>query len=155
MPVYSNRGKSRLVLAVKDVPFCNDKIGPGTPPIKTDEGRLTLYHFVDKDETRGKNGWEGKWQKRYSIGVMLLDLNDPSKIVGMSKAPLMVPEAEIKTSGGYRDNVFFPCGMIKKGENVRIYYNAGDAVVCLAECNIKELVALCKDKKKFIKFAFM
>lgn len=78
---------------------------------------------------------------------MLLDLNAPSKIVGMSKAPLMVSEAEFETSGGYRDNVLFPCGMIKKGENVRIYYNAGDAVVCLAECNIKELVALCKDKK--------
>lgn len=99
MPVYSNWGKSRLVLAVEDVPFCNDKIDPG--------------------------------------------------------APLMVPEAEIETSGGYRDNGLFPCGMIKKGENVRIFYNAGDAVVCLAECNIKELVALCKDKKKFIKFAFM
>lgn len=56
MPVYSNWGKSRLVLAVEDVPFCNDKIGPGAPPIKTDEGRLALYHFVDKDETRGKNG---------------------------------------------------------------------------------------------------
>ena len=79
MPVYSNRGKSRLVIAVEDVPFCNDKIGPGTPPIKTDEGRLTLYHFVDKDETRGKNGWEGKLQKRYSIGVMLLNLNAPCK----------------------------------------------------------------------------
>lgn len=92
MPVYSNWGKSRLVLAVEDVPFCNDK-----------------------DETRGKNGWEGKWQKRYSIGVMLLYLNDPSKIVGMSKAPLMVPEAEFETSGGYRDNGLFPCGMIKKG----------------------------------------
>ena len=54
MPVYSNCGKSRLVLAVEDVPFCNDKIEPGAPPIKTDEGRLTLYHFLIKTKPEAK-----------------------------------------------------------------------------------------------------
>ena len=163
MPVYSRGGKdkfdiwlsespdlvywgnSRLVLGTEDVPFCNDKIGPGAPPVKTEAGWLALYHFVDIDPERGKNGWENTWKKRYSIGVMLLDLNDPSKVIGMSKAPLMVPETKWETSGGFRDNVLFPCGMIEKDGTVKIYYNAGDAVVCLAECGTQELIDACKD----------
>ena len=165
MPVYSRGGKdtfdiwlsespdlvywgnSKLVLGTENVPFCNDKIGPGAPPVKTEAGWLALYHFVDIDPNRGKNGWEEKWKKRYSIGVMLLDLDDPSKVIGMSKAPLMVPETKWETSGGFRDHVLFPCGMIEEGDTIRIYYNAGDAVVCLAECKTKELIDACKDKK--------
>ncbi len=140
-------GNSKLVLGVENVPFCNDKIGPGAPPLKTDAGWLVLYHFVDIDRGRGKNGWEERWQKRYSIGVMLLALDDPSKVIGMSKAPLMVPETEVELHGGFRDNVLFPCGMIDEGENIRIYYNAGDAVVCLAECGKQQLIDACKDEK--------
>ena len=42
-------GKSRLLMGVEDVPFANDKIGPGAPPIKTEKGWLTLFHAVQRD----------------------------------------------------------------------------------------------------------
>jgi len=51
-------GNSRLVMGVEHVPFANDKIGPGAPPVKTRLGWLAVFHAVDRDNTRGRNGWE-------------------------------------------------------------------------------------------------
>ena len=141
-------GDSKLVLAVEDVPFANDKVGPGAPPIKTKDGWLTLFHAVHRDESRGKNGWEPKWAKCYSAGIMLLDLEDPSKVIGMSKAPLLAPETPWEADDGFRTNVIFPGGMILEDDGeVKIYYGASDTVECLATAHVDELVALCKDPK--------
>lgn len=141
-------GHSKLVLGAEHVPYCNDKIGPAAPPIKTEKGWLTLFHSVDIDETRGKNGWEDVWQKRYVIGIMLLDLNDPSKVIGMSKSPLMVPEIDIELKDGYRDNALFPCATVLEEDGaLRIYHSAGDAVVRMATANVKDLIALCSEQK--------
>lgn len=137
-------GNANLLLAVEDVPYANDKIGPAAPPVKTCKGWLTTFHAVDRDNTRGKNGWEEKWQKRYTAGIMLLDLEDPSKIVGMCKEPLIVPEAKYETDGGFRNNVIFPGGMILEEDGeVKIYYGAADTVECLATAHVDDLVALC------------
>lgn len=89
-------GRSDLLLAVEQVPFANDKIGPAAPPVKTDKGWLTTFHAVDLDPARGKNGWEPSWKKRYTAGIMLLDLHNPKKILGMSASPLLAPEAPTK-----------------------------------------------------------
>ena len=120
-------GGSRLLLGAESVPFSNSKIGPAAPPIKTERGWLTTFHSVDKDPSRGKNGWEDRWQKRYVAGLMLLDLQDPGKILGLSPVPLIAPEAEYETDGGYRNNVIFPGGMILEDNGeVKIYYGAAD-----------------------------
>jgi len=138
-------GESELLLGVEDVPFANDKIGPGAPPIKTEAGWLTIFHTVDIDSTRGKNGWEEKWQKRYCAGVMLLDLKDPSKVIGMYKEPLIAPETEYEVEGGFRTNVIFPGAAIPEEDGtVKIYYGASDTVECLATAELKELINLCK-----------
>ncbi|MCQ2771125.1 MAG: glycoside hydrolase family 130 protein [Clostridia bacterium] len=141
-------GKSRLVMGAENVPFCNTKIGPGAPPIKTDKGWLTIFHAVDFDASRGKNGWEKAWRKRYTIGVCLLDLNDPSKVIGMSKKPLIVPEGYLETEFGYRCNALFPCGMLLEEDGtVKIYYSASDAVVRLATAKVDDLIALCTEPR--------
>ena len=141
-------GNSRLVMGVEDFPFANDKIGPGAPPVKTPKGWLTLVHTVDRDDTRGKNGWENKWAKRYCAGIVLLDLKDPSKVVGYSREPLLAPEAEYEVSGGYRNNVIFPGGMILEDSGeVKIYYGAADTIECLATAHVDDLLALCTDKR--------
>jgi beta-1,4-mannooligosaccharide/beta-1,4-mannosyl-N-acetylglucosamine phosphorylase len=143
-------GRSKLVLAVEDVPYCNDKIGPGAPPVKTDKGWLCIFHSVDVDLSRGKHGWEDAWRKRYVIGLALLDLNDPSKVIGMSKKPLMVPEGYWEMEQGYSTNALFPCGMLMEddGKTVRIYYSAGDSVVRMATANVDDLLALCTEPRK-------
>jgi len=166
-PVYSRGGKDRfdiwmsrsndlrywgdssLVLGVEHVPFSNDKIGPAAPPIRTKKGWLTIFHSVDRDDAnRGKNGWEQKWTKRYCAGIMLLDLDDPSKVVAMSKEPLIAPEAPYEISGGYRNDVIFPGGMVLEPDGeVKIYYGSADTVECLATANVDDLIGLCTQPK--------
>ena len=141
-------GNSKAVLEADDVSFSNCKIGPGAPPIKTKDGWLVVYHAVDNDPTRGKNGWEEKWTKRYTIGVMLLDLEDPSKIIGVAKEPLMIPETEDELTGGFRNNALFPCAAIMEEDDmVRIYYSAGDMYVKTATAKLEDLIAFCKGEK--------
>ena len=141
-------GDSDLLLGVEDVSFSNLKIGPGAPPIKTKEGWLTIYHAVNFNPARGKNGWEETWKKRYAAGIMLLDLENPRRIIGHYQEPLIVPEISYEIEGCYRNYVVFPTGMILEdtGE-VKIYYGAGDTLVCLATADIDELLNLCAEKK--------
>lgn len=161
-PVYSRQGKdrfdiwisdspdakfwgnSKLLLGVEHVPYCNDKIGPAAPPIKTKKGWLTTIHAVDRDDAnRGKNGYEAKWTKRYTAGLILLDLNNPYKVIGMSKKPLLVPEAPYEVDG-FRGNVIFPGGMILEDSGeVKIYYGGADTVTCLATAHVDDLLAAC------------
>lgn len=160
MPVYSRGGKDRfdlwmsrspdlefwgrssMVLGVEDVPFANDKVGPGAPPIKTEKGWLTLFHAVEKDPERGKNGWESRWQKMYYAGVALLDLEDPAKVIGFSKEPLIVADRAFEK--GFRNDVVFPGGMILEDNGeVKIYYGASDTVECLATADVNDLIKLC------------
>lgn len=141
-------GRSRLVLAVEDVPFANNKVGPGAPPVKTKDGWLCAFHAVELDTERGKNGWEPRWQKVYHAGIALLDLEDPSKVIGMSKLPLISPQLHHECEEGYRTHVVFPGGMILENDGeVKIYYGAADTVECLATAHVDDLIALCKDKR--------
>ena len=163
MPVYGRGGRDRfdmwysdspdlrywgnhqLVLGVEDVPFANDKVGPGAPPIKTPRGWLTTFHAVDRDNTRGKHGWEERWQKRYTAGIMLLDLHEPWRVIGLGRRPLIAPEAAYETDGGFRNHVIFPGGMLLEPDGqVKIYYGAADTVECLATAHVDELLALCE-----------
>ena len=132
------------MLGVEDVPWANDKIGPTASPIKTEKGWLTLFHAVDRDdEGRGKNGWEKKWTKRYTAGMMLLDLNDPSKVLSVYKKPLIVPDTPLETDEGFRENVIFPCAMLLEDDGeVKIYYGASDTCVCLATAQLDDLLKL-------------
>lgn len=137
-------GKHRLVMGVEDVPFANNKIGPAAPPIKTEKGWLTTFHAVELDTSRGKNGWEGKWQKMYHAGIALLDLEDPSKVIGKYDKPLIVCDRDFELEDGFRKDVIFPCGMILEDSGeVKIYYGASDTVECLATADVDDLIKLC------------
>ena len=137
-------GNSALVAAVEDFNYTNDKVGPGAPPVKTDKGWLVFTHGVDIDYDRGKNGWEDKWQKRYCAGMVLLDLNDPSKVLGVYRDPLLAPEADYEARDGFRTNVIFPTAAIKEDDGtVKVYYGAADTVIAMATAKVDELVELC------------
>ncbi len=140
-------GDSRLVLETLDFPWVNNKIGPGTPPILTDRGWLTMIHTVDVDDARPGGGWSGDWIKRYTAALVLLDRHDPYKVIGISHAPVLVPDEAYpwETSGGYRDGTVFPGAMILEDDGeVKIYYGCSDTVQCLATAQIDDLLALCK-----------
>lgn len=137
-------GNSQLVLGVEHVPYANNKIGPAAPPIKTEKGWLTTYHAVDLDPARGKNGWEDTWKKRYCAGIMLLELDNPSKVIGHYTEPLLAPETDYEVKDGFRTNVIFPTGMILEDNGeVKIYYGAADTVTALATAHVDDLLSLC------------
>ena len=86
--------ESRLLAAAKY--DWETKIGGSTPPIRTDHGWLTIYHAVGPD-------------KHYRLGAMLLDLDDPTKVLHRTPHWILQPEENYELNGHYTGCVF-PCG---------------------------------------------
>lgn len=142
-------GKPSLLLCVEDVPFANERLGAGSPPVRTDAGWLVLIHAVDVDADRGRNGWEDKWQSRYTCGAMLLDPDNPRRVIGVSRRPLIVPEAEYEISGGFRNNVIFPMALVpEENGEAKIYYGAADTVVAMATVRMEDLIDHCLEGRR-------
>ena len=75
---------------------------------------------------------------------MLLDLENPQKVIGLADQPLITPDQPYEIDG-FRGSVIFPGGMIQEDDGeVKIYYGAADTHVALATAHVDELVALCK-----------
>jgi predicted GH43/DUF377 family glycosyl hydrolase len=126
-------GDARLIM--KPVPYHWDemKIGPGAPPIKTDQGWLNIYHGV----------FQTMAGCVYRLGVALHDLTDPSKLRGVSDDWILEPEKEYELSG-YVPNVVFTCGAVPEPAGMlKIYWGAADTVMCAGTANINDLVDLC------------
>lgn len=94
--------------------------GAGAPPIKTEEGWLLFYHAMDKKDP-------GK----YKVGAMLLDLNDPTRILARSPRPVLEPE-EIYEMNGFKGGVVYASGAVVKDGNLLVYYGAADSFVGVA-----------------------
>ncbi|RYG43988.1 glycosidase [bacterium] len=142
-PDLKHWGEHELVLGIDQVPYANDRIGAGSPPVRTEKGWLVLLHTVDEIEDRGKDGWEEEWKREYSAAALLLDLKDPSKVVGLSREPIFRPEATYEVEGGYRNHVVFPTSLLVEGDEARIYYAAADSWCCLATASLHNLVEAC------------
>ncbi|MFW6457350.1 MAG: glycosidase [Planctomycetota bacterium] len=102
------------------------KIGGSTPPIRTNEGWLTLYHGVDTDGV-------------YRVGVMMLDLEDPTTVIARSPDYLMEPEAPFEKEG-IVSNVCFPCGNVVIDGELFVYYGGADKVCCVATAPFQEMI---------------
>lgn len=127
-------GDYRPVLACGYATWAWHKIGP-TPPIRTAEGWLEIVHGV----TSSCAG------KRYLIGAVLLDLDDPSQVIGKTMSYLLAPLADYEQNGRV-PNVVFPCGAIADvaQDRLRMYYGAADTSVCLATGCLSEIVDACR-----------
>lgn len=115
------------------------KIGAGPVPIETTEGWLMFYHGVSGT----CNGFV------YSIGAVLLDLDDPSKVLYRTRDYLLTPELEYETVG-FVPNVAFPCANLYDAETGRIaiYYGAADTYTAIAFCRVDELIEYMKDNSE-------
>ena len=98
------------------------KIGAGPIPIKTKDGWILIYHGV-QSTCNGLN---------YSVGVALLDLNDPSKVLKRAGRYLLTAEKDYEKTG-FTPNVCFPCSALcnSKGQ-VTIYYGVADTNMAIA-----------------------
>lgn len=102
------------------------KIGGSAPPIKTPDGWFMLYHAVGADA-------------RYRVGAMLLDLNDPRKVLCRLPEPIMEPEYDYECEGIYK-GICFPCGNIVKDGTLFVYYGGADQYVGVATCEFQALI---------------
>ena len=102
------------------------KVGAGPPPIKTKLGWLLIYHGVSKDNV-------------YSAGVALLDLKEPSKVLGRTKNPILEPKEPYEKNGDVK-NVVFPTGACIIDGKLFVYYGAADKVCCLATADLENLL---------------
>lgn len=119
-------GNHKQLLEVNTTEWDAGRIGCSAVPFETDEGWVEIYHAADSNN-------------RYCLGVIILDLNDPSKVIAKAKAPLMEPETDYEKVGFF-GNVIFSCGALCEEGIVKIYYGAADTCMAYAEVNLDELL---------------
>jgi len=108
------------------------QVGIAGPPLKIKEGWLLIYHGVSNED--------GK----YRLGVVILDGDDPRKVISRYKYPILEPYYEGEEGKwqrtGQTPNAIFSCGAVGTEDQVLIYYSAADTVICLATASLRELV---------------
>ena len=107
-----------------------NKIGLSPPPLRTDEGWLVLYHGVRVTVSGGI----------YRLGLVLLDLEDPSAVLRRGDEWVLAPEETYERQGDVAD-VVFPCGWTLEGDDLRLYYGAADSAIAVATAKVSELLA--------------
>lgn len=107
------------------------RIGIGPPPLPTEHGWLLVYHGV-KDTVSGQ---------LYRIGLALLDLEEPMRVLRRLPNWILSPLAPYERSGDV-PNVVFPCGLLHDSatDEVRLYYGAADNSICLATAPLADLL---------------
>ncbi|MFA6404200.1 MAG: glycosidase [Salinivirgaceae bacterium] len=115
------------LLATAENDWEGGKIGAAANPIKTDKGWLLLYHGVDKTIT-------------YRVGAMLLDLENPLKVIARTSKFIMEPEEYYEKFGLIIPNVVFPTSIVEKEGIAYIYYGCCDSSIGLATVPLKDLV---------------
>ena len=132
-PDLVNWGRFKPVLRAGYRFWNTMKIGP-TPPIKTDKGWLDIIHGVMT--TAG-----GTY---YSLGAVLLDADEPWKVIGRTNSYIMTPEEPYELHGNC-DNTVFACGAVADyaKDEIRLYYGGCDQCIALATGGLSELVEAC------------
>jgi len=96
--------------------------GAGAPPLKTDYGWLLFYHAMN-----------------YKVGVMLLDLDDPGKIICKAKAPVLESE-EFYENSGFKPGIVYVSGAIIQDGKIYVYYGGADSYVCAASADLDKFL---------------
>ncbi len=117
------------------------KIGIAGPPIETDSGWLLIYHGTDFD-------------RRYYLGTMMLDRENPEKVIYRSQKPILEPLEDYERLGAV-PNVVFSCGAVQMDNKLLIYYGGADSVLCVADFNIDELIPANSTMEKIEKLGNM
>jgi beta-1,2-mannobiose phosphorylase / 1,2-beta-oligomannan phosphorylase len=110
------------------------KIGAGGPPLKTDRGWLVIYHGVSQDRV-------------YRLGVALLDLEDPSRVVNWPAGSILQPEEPWELAGDV-PNVVFTCGTAELDDRYFVYYGGADKVIAVATAPKSELIRFAAEGKQ-------
>ena len=112
------------------------RIGGGTPPIRTPRGWLSLYHASERRE--GDTG-----PGAYTAGALLLDLENPRRVLAQAHDPVMRPREDWERQGFVND-VVFPTAMIEHDQQLWVYYGAADCATAVAVFDQADILAMLK-----------
>ena len=110
-------------------PFEFIQVGNCGSPVETPEGWLTLFHGVGP-------------MRRYSIWAELLDIYDPSKVIGRLNEPILTPDEHERE--GYVPNVLYTCGCMIHGDTLIVPYGIADQRCRVATASVSELLSRLK-----------
>ncbi len=145
-PIFWDKWKKEIdqhVIDLKRSPY--DHVEVGAPPLRTKAGYLLVYSHIQNYFPSPEN-----FDRIFGIEAVLLDFENPLKVVGRTRAPLIAPRESYELLG-HVPNVVFPTGAVikksgKAGESLFIYYGAADMTACAAHVNLKDLLETMKDK---------
>lgn len=110
-----------------------DRVGAGAPPLRTPQGWLEIYHGSQRSSVPGKVG-------AYSAGALLLDFEDPAKVIARTTEALLVPETQYDRHGFVPD-VVFPTGIVQQDDVIVLFYGAADTFTAVVELSCEEILA--------------
>lgn len=103
------------------------KVGAGAVPVMTEAGWLEVYHGVDKEN-------------KYCLGAVLLDAEQPWKVLSRSELPILEPEVDYEREGFIKD-VVFSCGLLCEDDKLKIYYGAADTSIAYAQLALEQVLS--------------
>jgi predicted GH43/DUF377 family glycosyl hydrolase len=106
------------------------RIGAGAVPFKIDAGWLEVFHGADRNN-------------HYTLGAVLLDANEPWKVLARTHKPIFEPQADYECRGFF-GNVVFTCGLLCEQGRIKLYYGASDTVTCYAELDLADALSALK-----------
>jgi len=123
-------GRSQVVISPREGYWDSFRIGASVPPIRTEEGWLEIYHGTEMTPSG----------PIYRTGTVLLDLEDPSKVIVRCEVPTLSPREHYERIGDV-GNVVFACGAIVENDGeVKLYYGGADTCVCVATAPLKDIL---------------
>lgn len=106
-----------------------NKIGLSPEPLRVSDGWLIMYHGVRQTTAKAS----------YRLGLALLDLEDPTKVLYRSEGWVFGPREMYERSGDVND-VVFPCGWVQVDDEIRVYYGSADTSVSLATAKVNDVL---------------
>lgn len=126
-------GGSELVISPRGGFWDQSRIGAGATPMEIEQGWLVLYYGV-KDTSAGPI---------YRIGAVILDREEPTKIVGRTNIPILSPRENYERIGDV-PNLVFPTGALADNDgNLKIFYGAANSCICVGTTTIEKIVKNC------------
>ena len=120
-------GDHKFVASARASGWDDAKIGGGAVPFRVNDGWLAIYHGVSKSPME------------YALGALLLDADDPSRVIARSRDPILRPELPYEREGFF-GGVVFSCGVLADGDVIRVYYGAADGVTAVADLSLAEIL---------------
>ena len=123
--------RSSALVAMPQYEFEAVKIGAGPPPIRVEEGWLLVHHGVKGSLSKVRKWGAEQEGLSYAAGAMILDADDPSKVLARTSEPILAPETADETSGTVA-NVVFPTAL-ENVDGVRyVFYGMADSRIGVA-----------------------